>query len=260
LNNSSDEELYIFELEDDLYTYIDTFDYDGYSFWINEDGDILSQNENNNARMNLFDRSSSETISITVSNSTFLPFLYAGEFYATRSTNNNIYTLEVLNNDFEWNSDSGFTSNYDDYAPSASSVKRGNYELSASCELYYFDNSNTDEINVTMRNFPAIKNGKLAVAGQNSLFCVHADSSSNSANPIITKFDIDTDTYSSFETTEGSISDAVERFTVISDGLVMFSESQSGSFNEYYINFDESSEETIKVTENSIVTLQTLEN
>ena len=61
----------------------------------------------------------------------------------------------------------------------------------------------------------------------------------------------------SFETSDGSLANAADYLTVMSDDEVMFS---NGSLTEYYINVVYAIEETITVSEPSIVTLQTLED
>lgn len=258
LNDSVNETLYIFDLEDDLFVYSETFSYVGNDFWIDENGDILTQDTSAKAQMSLYDRSSSETISETFATANLLPFLYSGDLYAARSGNSYIYDLEASTTDFSWDSDSDvFTTNDDDYAPSTNSARRGDYEMSASCTLYQFDNTNPYAVEITLINDFDADNGRLAVAGQDALFCVHADNSADSASPIILKYDIETEENMSFETSDGSLANAADYLTVMSDDEVMFS---NGSLTEYYINVVYAIEETITVSEPSIVTLQTLED
>jgi hypothetical protein len=260
LNDSDGELLYIFELEDDLFTFIDTFDYGDKDFWINESGDILTQETSSKSNMSLLDRSSSETISETFATSKLLPFLYEGDFYAARTSSTNIYELDIDSSDFSWDIDDTWASNDDDYAPTTNSARRGDYEMNASCELYEFDSSNPYSIEINLIDDFSASNGQLAVAGQNSLFCVDADSSSSIALPIIIKFDTETEEDASFSASIGTLSDATDRFTVISDNFIMFSESEDSSFDEYYIDVDAGLEEAIEASETSIVTLQTLED
>lgn len=259
LNDSDGELLYIFELEDDLFTFIDTFDYEDKDFWINESGDILTQETSSKSNMSLLDRSSSETISETFATSKLLPFLYEGDFYAARTSSTNIYELDIDSSDFSWDIDDTWASNDDDYAPTTNSARRGDYEMNASCELYKFDASNPFSIEINLIDDFSASNGQLAVAGEDALFCVDADSSSSSALPIIIKFDTETEVDISFSASIGSLSDATDRFIVISDDLIMYSESEDSTFNEYYVDVEAGFEDTIEVTEASIVTLQTLE-
>ncbi|WP_413701290.1 hypothetical protein ACLKMH_06285 [Psychromonas sp. KJ10-10] len=64
----------------------------------------------------------------------------------------------------------------------------------------------------------------------------------------------------SFNASIGTLADATDYFTVISDDLIMYSESENDTFNEYYIDVEAGLEETFEVSESSIVTLQTLED
>ena len=113
-------------------------------------------------------------------------------------------------------------------------------------------------LSIDISDFNAV-NGQFAIAGQNSLFCVHATTANNTAFPIITKVNTTTLSFHTFSTSEGSMLDASNRLTVISDDQVMFSEMATDSFYEYYIDVVNRAEEAMVVTEASIVGLQTLD-
>ncbi|WP_413701289.1 hypothetical protein ACLKMH_06280 [Psychromonas sp. KJ10-10] len=193
LNDSDDEILYVFELEDDLFTYIDAFDYQDNDFWVNASGDILTQETSDTSEMSLLDRSTSETIVESFSTSKLLPFVYEGDFYVARTSSTNIYELEADTSDFSWSIDDTWADNDDSYKPTTNSARRGDFEMNASCELYEFDDSNPFSIEINLIDDFSASNGQLAVAGQDALFCVDADSSDSSALPIIIKFDTETE-------------------------------------------------------------------
>ena len=264
LNDSSQEILYIFEFDGDYFVYIDTFEYNGDSFWVNEDGDILTQGENAKSEISLFERSSEETISETFSTSNLLPFIYNGEFYSARSSSSIIYDLDVGTDSFSWNDDSVvFSSNDDGYEPTLNAARRGKYEMSADCKLYEFNDENPFSVTIDLIDDfenEGVENGQLAVAGQEALFCIYAESDDDTASPIILKYDIDVEEASNYTVSEGDLSDATDNFTVISDNEVMFSEAESGTFEEHYVNLEEATDETIEVTESSIILLQRLED
>lgn len=258
INESDEQELYVFELQDGAFVWVDTYDYADYSFWVNEEGDILSQKDSNKSRLRLLDRSTGLDATGQLSSSNYEPFLYDGEFYAVYDES--IYDLtasisgSTLSFDFE--SDDTWAGSVS-YSPTSTAARLGDYEMTASCELYLFDTSSYQKEIVLVDDFDAA-NGQLAVAGQNALFCVHAESNNSGTSPIITKFDLDTEDSSSFTTTAGTIADVQERFVVLTDEVVMFSEEESSSFHEYYINLSDEDEQTELVSESSVVGLQRL--
>lgn len=258
LNDSTASELFIFELENGVFTYLDTFSYAGNDFWIDENGDILVQVADDTNQLYYYEQGNFESPKSRDTENVLLPFLHDGDFFAARSGNSTIYKSNITASTFSFLIDSTW-SNDDDYEPTPNSARRGDFEMSASCALYEFDSSNAIAKEINLVNSFDVENGQLAVAGQDALFCVHADSDDSESAPIITKFDINTEQEAgSFTTSAGTLSDATARLTVISDDEVMFSEASSGTFNEYYVDVVDGSEETIEVTESSIVTLQTL--
>lgn len=257
LNDSENNELIIFELQGSVFKWIDSFDYDGYTFWVNKSGDILTQRESNKSRMSLQDRSSSVTFDENFDSSSYLPFLYQGKFYsAARSSNNTIYEMNVTTTNFSWQIDDGWTNN-DSYKPSIDAARNGDYEMATNCELYLFDNSDPDNIEISYIDDFKADEGQLAVAGQDALFCVY--NSSGSSAPNIVNFDTATGYYSTYKDLEGDISDAIANFTVISDQLVMFSKQESDSVEEYYVDFYETKNKSYTVKEASVTSLQRLE-
>lgn len=263
IDNSSLDTLSVFELSNGLFGNVDEFNYTGNSFWINEGGDILTQSLTDNNSMSWLDRS---TLIIQPQTLTgpgeFLPLLYDGRFFATNTNDDRVYSLFTDIGGIFPRLETEWLSVPDTYVPTSSSAKRGNYEMTENCELYQFSDSTESQKSITYINDFSANNGQLAIAGQNSLFCVHATSASNTALPIITQFNIITEIDNTFAASEGTLLDASTRLTVISDDQVMFSDlgSASASFNEYYINVIDGSEEVFPVTESSIVGLQTLDN
>lgn len=251
-------ELYIATLVNGQFDFTTIFDYQGRDFWINEEGDILSQSR---SRGPLEWLSEGTTFPLTYNNDHpehpgLTPYLYDGEFYALtgnatldkssfRIIKEGLLIKEIYS---PWKADT-------QYYSSANAARINDYEMKANCDLFYFDEAND---RITYKNNLG-KNGKLAVAGQDSLFCVGAVSDSDNALPIITKLDTKTEQWKTVAATEGSLLDASQRFTVISDDEVMFSQAPVDNFNEYYINVEDSSEEVMSVTEASIVELQTLD-
>ncbi|TEW53951.1 hypothetical protein E2R68_10725 [Psychromonas sp. RZ22] len=247
--------LNIFELSNGLFVDKATYDYSGKPFWINQYGDFLRQDGSN---LVWYKRSEAKEIVTSFADS-ISPFLYKGTFYATKTSDNRVYSLEFSSlldtisviDDTTWADTS--------YAPTYDAVKRGNYEMTAGCEVYEFNANNPYRKEITsFRNFSAT-NGQLAVAGQNSLFCVHAASSNAAVSPIISFLNTATQVYNTVALSKGTVSDA-GNLTVLSDTEVMFSETPSSSFKEYYVDMINEAEKEFTVTEASIVTIQTLAN
>ncbi|EGR3920964.1 TPA: hypothetical protein I6875_001032 [Vibrio cholerae] len=165
------------------------------------------------------------------------PFLYDGKLYAVRTSDNAMIEL-TFNGTTLVQTDAGWTIN--GYRPWPLSVVRGDYKMHSDCSVYKFDATNK-----TITQLESAKNhtGYVANAGQNALFCMFADADDDAALPKFFRFDIDKAALNQLATTtvnasSGTKLDANERMAVVSDNELMFYQYPSGSFTEYYVNFD----------------------
>jgi hypothetical protein len=102
-----------------------------------------------------------------------------------------------------------------------------------------------DATSKTITQLEAAKSntGYVANAGQNALFCMFADADDDATLPKFFRFEIDKAALSQPATTTvnaagGTKLDANERMAVISDNELMFYQYPTGTFTEYYVNFD----------------------
>lgn len=256
INNTLSQQLLIAEFIDGAFVVIDKFNYQGYRFWINKKGDILAQSNEDKNTMIWLDRGTLSSVQAG-GLAQYLPFLHGGDFVSKNTSDNKIYKLIKSTTispvfDVTWKTVAA------SYIPDSRSVKRAGYEMTTACELYYFDVSNPIDKQINFISHFSASNGQLAIAGQNSLFCVHAATSDLDALPIITQVNTNNQRFDTFSLSEGTVLDAIQRLRVISDEQVMFSEVIADSFNEYYIDVVAHDEQIMSVIEPSLVGLQTL--
>lgn len=256
LNDSDAKILYIYEFDGDYFAYEGTFDYSGNDFWIDDQGDILMQSASNSYNMYYYEQGEyDDPLSKTVSY-LFYPFLYDGDFQAVRSGNSNVYDLVTQTSTFYFDYDSSW-SNDDDLMPTVDGARRDSYEMTSDCQLFQYNDDNPYAISIDLiEDFEdqGVEDGFFAIAGQDALFCAYEDGDASA----ILKYDLDSEEVTTYTLDDDTLADVTDYFTVISDNEVMFSDAPTGSFNEYYIDLENEEDETIDVSESSIVLLQRL--
>lgn len=181
------------------------------------------------------------------------PFLHDGKLYAIHQTDETLIELSLNGNTLE-ETDALWTIN--GYRPWPLSVVRGDYKMHSNCSIYQFNN-NTKTI--TQLAAHRAHNGYVANAGQNAMYCMYSATDANDARPSFVRFDIKKATLgqpaiTSVNASSGTKLDANERMAVVSDNELMFYQYPSGTFTEYYVNFDAGT--TVEKEVNSITTIK----
>ncbi|ENM6633882.1 hypothetical protein AB8J12_002811 [Vibrio vulnificus] len=199
-------------------------------------GDIVSQPWNSRDTLTWREQDGTEH-ELAYNTDLSTPFLYDGKLYAVRQSDDAMIEL-TLNGTALEQTDALWTTN--GYRPWPLSVVRGDYKMHADCSVYEFDATSK---NITQLEAPKSNTGYVANAGQNALFCMFADADDDATLPKFFRFEIDKAALSQPATTTvnaagGTKLDANERMAVISDNELMFYQYPTGTFTEYYVNFD----------------------
>ncbi|MFS1906266.1 hypothetical protein BCU30_008695 [Vibrio lentus] len=186
-----------------------------------------------------------------------VPFLYADKLYAIRDSDDALIEL-TLNGATLDQTDALWTTN--GYRPSSMSVVRGDYKMHSDCSVYQFDDTTKT---ITQLEPSKAHSGHVANAGQTSLYCMYSSTDDNSALPSFMRFDVSKAELNQPATTttdasSGTKLDANERMAVVSDNELMFYQYPSGTFTEYYINFDAGTTVEKEVSSITAIKMQTV--
>ncbi|GEM_PF-5821879 len=234
--------------------------------WVLPNGDVVSVPWSQDT-INWIDRASAEKYSVSYdfTNRTN-PFIYNETLYIVDTNANEMLALSINETkDAIVETSSGWTTNGYRTDINNNTVRRGKYEMQPDCSVYKFD---PVEQEITQVNAAVAYTHSFApMAGQNSLYCLHAsgDDLNTNSTPTFERFDIiaaelGQPAVDSVIASIGNGLNANERMAVINDSEVMFYEYPNSAigFDEYYVNFDTGLTTKKEVTQATVIKMQTV--
>ncbi|MEH6451824.1 MAG: hypothetical protein V7782_02170, partial [Psychromonas sp.] len=240
------ESLHKASFDQDYFNINQVFDDNLRDYWVLGNGDIVSKSDLDNKIT--WVSALTDDITYYDNSANYQPFVHDGKLYAVEGRNMFLFikTGLVINTILTTWETNG-------YQTMQNSVKRNGYEMHPDCSTYYFDQSDTLNPVIVPIAGAMQNSGFVSSAGQNALFCVYAAGLNDSELPQFIYFDTTDLSSDSITASAGSVVDAMQRLVVISDNQLMYySVKKETSFNEYYINLVDGTEQVKQNTTGTV--------